>query len=100
MDFSWLLLVEFIPLAEEFDLIVDIGECVILKSILSYLKRCIKNCSTIVNLALNLDLSIVAEGVEHKSQVDFLVKHGCSIFQEFYFYKPMPALDITPLLES
>lgn len=55
-------------------------------------------CSTIINLANNLGLSIVAEGVETKEQIDFLLGHGCSVFQGFYFYKPMQASDIEGLL--
>jgi Amt family ammonium transporter len=57
-------------------------------------------CSTIINLANNLELSTVAEGVETKAQVDFLVAHGCSVFQGYYFYKPMPAAVVAGLLTS
>ena len=57
-------------------------------------------CSTIINLAKNLELSTVAEGVETLPQVDFLLAHGCSVFQGFYFYRPMPASDIIKLLNE
>ena len=57
-------------------------------------------CTTIINLATNLQLSTVAEGVETKEQVDFLIAHGCHIFQGFYFYKPLPAFEITGLLNN
>ena len=56
-------------------------------------------CTTIINLATNLQLSTVAEGVETKEQVDFLMAHGCQIFQGFYFYRPMPGIEITSLLD-
>jgi len=32
---------------------------------------------------------VVAEGVETKDQYDFLVKHGCDLFQGFYFDAPL-----------
>ena len=57
-----------------------------------------KICSTIINLAKNLDLVTIAEGVEHAQQVDFLMGHGCQQFQGYYFYKPMSVDQIEPLL--
>ena len=45
--------------------------------------------STIINLANNLDLRIVAEGVETQQQFDYLLSKGCEIFQGYYFHKPM-----------
>jgi len=55
-------------------------------------------CSTIINLANNLELVTVAEGVETREQLDFLQHHGCYIYQGFYFYRPMSADAITQLL--
>jgi diguanylate cyclase (GGDEF)-like protein len=45
----------------------------------------------IVNLAHNLNLKVVAEGVETGAQVNFLIQQGCDILQGFYFAKPMDA---------
>ena len=45
----------------------------------------------IINMAQNLELEIVAEGVENKAQKDFLLARGCLIFQGYYFSKPLPA---------
>ena len=45
----------------------------------------------IINLAHNLNLQVVAEGVETVAQVRFLVAHGCDVLQGFYFAQPMPA---------
>jgi Amt family ammonium transporter len=56
-------------------------------------------CTTIINLATNLQLSTVAEGVETIAQVEFLIEHGCDVFQGFYFYRPMPATEIAALLK-
>jgi diguanylate cyclase (GGDEF)-like protein len=45
----------------------------------------------IVNLAHNLNLKVVAEGVETEAQVNFLIQQGCDTLQGFYFAKPMDA---------
>jgi EAL domain-containing protein (putative c-di-GMP-specific phosphodiesterase class I) len=37
-----------------------------------------------------LKLNIVAEGVETPDQLDFLLQHGCPIFQGYYFSRPLP----------
>ncbi|SIS97386.1 ammonium transporter [Neptunomonas antarctica] len=55
-------------------------------------------CATIINLAQNLDLSIVAEGVERQTQLDVLKSMHCEVFQGYYFYKPMPVEKVTALL--
>jgi len=47
-------------------------------------------CSTIISLAHNLGLTTIAEGVETKQQLDFLLNQGCQYFQGYYFYKPLP----------
>jgi EAL domain-containing protein (putative c-di-GMP-specific phosphodiesterase class I) len=44
-----------------------------------------------VNLAHNLGLTTVAEGVEEKAQLDALVELGCDFAQGFYFAEPMTA---------
>lgn len=45
---------------------------------------------TILNLAANLDLGVVAEGVETEGQHDFLLKSGCKAFQGYLFGRPVP----------
>ncbi len=44
---------------------------------------------TIVDLARNFKLHVIAEGVETDAQLDFLKLHGCSAFQGFLFSKPV-----------
>ncbi len=44
-----------------------------------------KMISTIISIAKNLDLNIVAEGVETFQQLIFLTKIECDVFQGFYF---------------
>ncbi|GIU16823.1 bifunctional diguanylate cyclase/phosphodiesterase [Shewanella sp. MBTL60-007] len=45
--------------------------------------------STILMLGKQLDLSIVAEGIENEQQLEWLQKRGCEIGQGFYFSKPL-----------
>lgn len=45
---------------------------------------------TIIGLAHNLRLSVVAEGVETAEQRQFLKAHGCDMMQGYLLAKPMP----------
>lgn len=47
--------------------------------------------TSIIQLAHNLGLKVVAEGVENKEQVAMLKKLGCDIGQGYYFSRPMAA---------
>lgn len=49
---------------------------------------------SIVDLAHNLNLSVVAEGVENKKQLEILEHLGAEEIQGFYFSKPKPAAEI------
>lgn len=46
--------------------------------------------SSIITLGHNLDMRIVAEGVETDAQKRFLLEQGCDMVQGYYFGKPMP----------
>jgi diguanylate cyclase (GGDEF)-like protein/PAS domain S-box-containing protein len=52
----------------------------------------------IVSMAKNLDLRLVAEGVETDNQVGFLHALGCHVGQGYLFSKPVPAADFQKLL--
>lgn len=45
---------------------------------------------SIVAIAGNHGMELVAEGVEHRAQVDELIAMGCRRFQGFYFSRPVP----------
>jgi diguanylate cyclase (GGDEF)-like protein/PAS domain S-box-containing protein len=45
---------------------------------------------TIIDLAQNFDLDVVAEGVETDAQRLFLKQHGCDAYQGYLFSKPVP----------
>lgn len=49
---------------------------------------------TIVDLAHNLALSVVAEGVETEQQLQIIEQLGCEEIQGFYFSKPVTAREI------
>ncbi|MGJ8620003.1 MAG: EAL domain-containing protein [Methylophilaceae bacterium] len=55
---------------------------------------------TIINLAKNLDLKVVAEGVETEEQTNYLKTRGCDQIQGYYFSKPLPCDETKALLSS
>lgn len=54
--------------------------------------------AAIIALANKLNLEVIAEGVEDKEQLNFLVKHECDEVQGFYFSKPLDKEAFTQLL--
>ena len=53
----------------------------------------------IIDFARALGIETVAEGVETESQAEFLRTHDCLYGQGFWFHRPMPADDVTRLLQ-
>jgi diguanylate cyclase (GGDEF)-like protein len=53
---------------------------------------------TIINLAKNLGLKVIAEGVETLPQIEFLKNKDCDEVQGYYYHKPMPPEDLLRLL--
>ena len=49
--------------------------------------------NSIINLANNLNLDIVTEGIENKEELDFFTNKECNKFQGYYFSKPLNAVD-------
>ncbi len=56
--------------------------------------------SSIVSLAKDLDLNLVAEGVENEEAVNQLLAMGCPLAQGFLFGKPLTANDAGQLLHQ
>jgi diguanylate cyclase (GGDEF)-like protein len=54
----------------------------------------------IIGLAQNLDLEVVAEGIEDKAQLQLLQNLGCHLGQGYLFAPPVPAQLIPNLLEA
>jgi len=54
----------------------------------------------IMALAKSLNLKVIAEGVETEHQVRILQEHGCEFMQGFLFSRPVPADEITRLLQE
>jgi EAL domain-containing protein (putative c-di-GMP-specific phosphodiesterase class I) len=52
---------------------------------------------TIIEMAQNFDLDVIAEGVEDEDQLMYLKENGCSLFQGYFFGKPMPPEEIERL---
>ena len=56
--------------------------------------------TTIIGLAHNLELKVVAEGVETTDQHQLLALAGCGSAQGYFFAEPMTAKDVGPFIES
>ena len=54
--------------------------------------------TSIIALAHNLKLAVIAEGVETQEQLDYLRRHGCDEMQGYYFSKPLAADEFEQLL--
>ncbi len=55
---------------------------------------------TIVTLAKELNLKVIAEGVETKEQVNLLEDLSCDFAQGFYYHKPLNLDNLTNLLKQ
>lgn len=55
---------------------------------------------TIIGMANNLGIEVIAEGVETDAQRDFLWKAGCRLYQGYLFGRPVPMKEFTALLDK
>lgn len=53
---------------------------------------------TIIGMAHNLKMEVIAEGVETQEQRDFLIHNGCSQFQGYLYSKPLPIAQFEKLI--
>lgn len=56
--------------------------------------------SSIIALAQNMKLQVVAEGIETREQLHFLLSKGCGIGQGYLFSRPLPAAELSGFLDS
>jgi Amt family ammonium transporter len=47
-------------------------------------------CAALIELGRRLDIAVLAEGVETREEVEALRVLGCSLFQGFFFSRPLP----------
>ncbi|MDP3845813.1 MAG: EAL domain-containing protein [Pseudomonas sp.] len=68
------------------DIVTDPGDAVIVK--------------TIIGMAHNLGLEVIAEGVETEAQRSLLLDYDCRVFQGYLFSRPLPLAEFEALLQS
>lgn len=56
--------------------------------------------STMIKLGKDLNLAVLAEGIETKEQIDWLMGRGCDLGQGFYFARPLPLNELFKWLEK
>lgn len=54
----------------------------------------------IISIGKGMGLCVIAEGVETKQQMDYLISHGCHKIQGYYFSRPLPERNIRTILEG
>lgn len=55
---------------------------------------------TIIHMAHNLNIAVIAEGIEEEGQRAYLEKRGCEFYQGYLFSKPLPSKELIPFLLS
>jgi diguanylate cyclase (GGDEF)-like protein/PAS domain S-box-containing protein len=55
---------------------------------------------SVISLGHNLDMRVIAEGVETRAQMEFLRHHGCDEMQGYFFSRPVPVDAFTALLRE
>lgn len=55
---------------------------------------------TTIDMAHNLGIHVIAEGVETTEQLAFLLSNGCNMFQGYLFSKPLPIDSFNQLLKK
>ena len=63
-------------------------------------KRAEKIVSSVITLANDLGMPVIAEGVETKEDVEMVKAAGCQMVQGYYYAKPMPVADFEKYLET
>lgn len=63
-------------------------------------KNAVSIIKTIIDMGVNLNMDIIAEGVENEEQVKFLRRNKCSLVQGYLFSRPIPAEKVGELLKK
>jgi EAL domain-containing protein (putative c-di-GMP-specific phosphodiesterase class I) len=53
-----------------------------------------------IELARNLELTVVAEGIESEAVMDHLATLGCEVGQGYFISRPLPAQELASLLSA
>lgn len=53
-----------------------------------------------IRMAHDMGLSVVAEGIEDQNTLNWLEAHGCDLAQGYFISRPVPADELTHLLET
>ena len=56
--------------------------------------------NSIINMAHNMELRVVAEGVENSATVKMLSMLGCDLIQGYHISRPLPAAEMTTMLNN
>jgi EAL domain-containing protein (putative c-di-GMP-specific phosphodiesterase class I) len=56
--------------------------------------------TAVIQMAHNLNLEVIAEGVETEAELLFLSQHGCDAIQGYFFSRPLPVSEFEELLFS
>ncbi|HJL14868.1 MAG TPA: EAL domain-containing protein [Sandaracinaceae bacterium LLY-WYZ-13_1] len=73
-----------------------VGEVKIDRSFVRHVPEDRDNCSivsAVIEMAHQLGLHVIAEGVEEDPQLEFLRQKGCDVIQGYYYSKPLPAAE-------
>jgi EAL domain-containing protein (putative c-di-GMP-specific phosphodiesterase class I) len=82
---------------------LPVGELKIDKSFIQHMaedQQDRKIVQSIIDLAHNLEMSVVAEGIENQQTLDMLIGMGCDYGQGFYIGRPMPIGEMPPWVEA
>ena len=55
---------------------------------------------SIISIGRNLGVSVIAEGVEHEYQIEYLNNYKCDYAQGYYFNRPLDEKLLCSLLEK
>ncbi|MBF0399186.1 MAG: EAL domain-containing protein [Magnetococcales bacterium] len=72
----------------------------------SFVRQCTENTEdaavirAFISLAHSLGLSVIAEGVETKEQLQFLEQEGCDEIQGYWYGRPMPAAQFLEFMRN